>query len=74
MFIHPGDGHTRKTLISMDRSNRMAQVQRNVIVIQALFNVAGKAAGVWLDLKHSLDIGSLKGQTSGHDHADITGA
>ena len=57
----------------MDCSNRVAQVQRDAIIVKALFNVARKSAGVWLDLEHGLYMGAFQGQPPGHDHSDIAG-
>ncbi len=49
-------------------------MQRNLIIVQALFDVSRKSASVGLNLKHAKYFCAFQSHTSCHDHADITGA
>jgi len=57
----------------MDFCDSVAQVERNIVVIQTLRNVAGQAGGIWHQLEHSLHMGAFQGHSAGHNHTDIAG-
>ena len=51
----------------------MAQIQRNAVIIQALFDVSRKSARIRLNLKDSKNFCALKRHSARHDHANIAG-
>ena len=74
MFIHPGHRDACQAVVPVDSRYRMAQVQRNAVIIQALLHIAGQTAGIWLDLKHGLDMSAFQRKPAGHNHADVPGS
>ena len=52
----------------------MTEVERNAIIVQALLYIPRKTAGIGLNFVDSFYVGSLQGQPSGHDQADIAAA
>ena len=74
MFIHTGHRDACQAVVPVDSRYRMAQVQRNAVIIQALLHIAGQTAGIWLDLKHGLDMGAFQRKPAGHNHADVPGS
>ncbi len=51
----------------------MAQVQGDAVVVQALLDIPGQAAGIGQHLKYRLHLRALQGQTPRHNHADVAG-
>ena len=51
--VHLGHRHTRQALLALNVNDCVAQIQRNVIVVQALYNVAVQAGGI----RHQLHTG-----------------
>lgn len=58
----------------MNFRDGMAQIQRNMIIVQALLQIAPQAAGNRLYFKYGLHMRALQCQPSGHNHANIPGA
>ena len=59
VLIHLCNGNACHTLISVDVCDRVAQIQRDSVVIQALFDVSRKSARDRLNLKYSLYMSAL---------------
>ena len=69
IFSVPGMGF--QPLPAVDAGHRVAEVQGDTEIVEALLDVPGKAAGIRQYLKDRLDLGALQGEPSRHDHPDI---
>ena len=58
----------------MDIHNGVAQKERDIVVVQALHDVALESAGVRQKLGHALDVRALKRHAARHDEADVAAA
>ncbi len=63
-----------QTIASFNAGHRMGQIQRNVIVMQALHNVSVQTGGEGHQFHAGQDLGALERHAAGHDQADITAA
>ena len=72
--VHLGDGNRLHPLFALDVHHRMAQLQGDAVVVQALDDVPLQPAGIGHQLRHHLDLGPLQGHAAGHDEPDIAGA
>ena len=73
LLVHPGDRHTLQPPVSVDAGDRVREVERDVVVVQALQHVAGQAGGVRQHLVDRLHVRAFQRQPPGHDHADVAG-
>ena len=71
---HLGHRHAGNPVLSLDIHHRMAQLQGDAEIIQALDNVALQTAGVGHQLCHQQYFGALQRHAPGHDQADVPGA
>ena len=69
-----GNGHTGDPLPALDVHHRMAELQRNAEVIEALDDVPLQSAGIGHQLRNHQNLGPLQGHAPGHDQADIAAA
>ena len=74
LLIHLADLHGLHTLCADHARHGGGEVQGNVIVVQALCNVARKAGGCILNFVYALHFSALERQAAGHDHADVAAA
>ena len=74
VFIHLGQRHAGEALPALDIHHRVAELQWDAEVVQALDDVALKPPGVGHQLRHHLDMGALQGHPPGHNEADVTAA
>ena len=51
----------------------MGEIERDAVVLQALHDVAGQAAGIGHQLDAGQHFGALQRQAAGHDQADVAG-
>ena len=51
----------------------MTEKKRNIVILQALNDIAVQAGGIGHDLNAGEDFGSLKRHAAGHDQSDIAG-
>ena len=58
----------------MDIHNGVAQKERDIVVVQALHDVALESAGVRQKLGHALDVRALKRHAARHDETDVARA
>ena len=68
------DNHAGQALTAPDIHHRVGKVQRNIVVVQALLDVARQAARIGLNLVHTLDVRALERHAAGHDQADVAAA
>ena len=73
-FVHLGDGHPFQPLPAVDVGDGVAQVEGDVVVVEALLDVPGQAPGIGLNLIDTLYMGPFQGHAPGHDEADIAAA
>lgn len=52
----------------------MGKIQRNIIIVQALYNIAGQTVGERADFQHCLHLAAFKAHAARHDKADIAAA
>ena len=74
MLVNLGQRNPFHPLLTPDLYHRVAQLQRDAEVVQALDNVSFQAAGVRHQLRNHLDLGSFQRHTPCHNQADIAGA
>ena len=74
LLVDPSRRDARDAVPAFDIRNRMRQVQRNPIVIQALHHVAREAVRERADLQHRLHLAALERHAPRHDEPDIPGA
>ena len=60
-------------MIADDAFDSVLELQRNIIILQALHIIAREAGEIGHDLKNPFNLGAFKGQPSRHDHANIAG-
>ena len=72
--VHLGDGHAGQTITAMDLGDGVAEIERDIVVIQTLHDVARQAGGVRHQLEHCLHMSAFQRHAACHDHADIAGA
>ena len=72
--VNLGNGNACNPLFSVNFRHGMAQLQRNIIVVETLYNISLKAAGIWHQLGYHLHLSSLQRHTPCHDKPDITRA
>ena len=72
--VHLGDGHAGQTVTAMDLGDGVAEIERDIVVIQTLHDVARQAGGVRHQLEHCLHMSAFQRHAACHDHADIAGA
>ena len=73
-FVDLGDRNGLQTRPAVNIGDGMAQVQGDAIVVEALLDVAGQAAGIGLHFIDGLHMGPLQRHAAGHDHADVAAA
>ena len=71
MVIDFGCRNAIDPVFPMNGRNGMGQIQRNIIVIQALYHITGQAVREGADFQDSLDFTAFQGHTAGHDEANI---
>ena len=74
LFIHLGNGYATKALTAFNVNDRMAQVQGNIEVVQALDNVAIQAGRIGHQFHTGQHLGALQGHAASHDQADVATA
>ena len=74
LCIHFGYRHAGQAFPALNVDHRVAQKQRNVVVMQALNDIAVQAAGIRHQFHTGQHFGTLKGHTAGHDQANIAAA
>ena len=74
MRVHLCDLHAREPVGAEHARDRVAQVQRDVIVVQALVDVARQTRGGGLGLVHAEHLRALKRQAARHDEPDVAAA
>ena len=74
VFVHLCQGDPRQPFLSPDLHHRVAQLQWDPVIVQALDDVPLKAAGIRHQLCHHLHLCALQGHTPGHDESDIAGS
>ena len=57
----------------MDLYYGVAQLQRNIVIVQTLLNISCKTAGVGHQFANCVYLGALQGHSSCHDQTDVTG-
>jgi len=67
-----GNSHTLNMILAVDGNNSVAQVQRNLVVLKALHNIALKTIASGKNLEHTKNVAVLKSHTTSHDKTDIT--
>ncbi len=72
--VHLGDGHALHPVAALDVGDGMAQIEGDVVVVQALDDVARESAGIGQDLGHGEDLGSFQSHAACHDQSDVPGA
>ena len=70
-FIHLGNGHAFQAFAAADIRDGVAEIERNIIVLEALNDVPVQAGGIRHELHTGKDFCPLKGHPPGHDQADI---
>ena len=74
VFIDLGDGYAGQALLALDIDDGMAEIQRNIVVIEALNDIAVQAGRERHQLGTGEDLRALQRHAAGHDQADIAGA
>ena len=69
-----GDRHAGDALLALDVHDGVAELQRNVKVVEALHDVALQTAGIGQQLRHDQHLRALERHAAGHDEADIAAA
>ena len=52
----------------------MAQLQRNAVIVQTLYDITFQSSGIGHQLRHHLHPGALQCHTPGHNKADVSGS
>ena len=73
VFIHFGNGYAFKPFSSLNIGHRMGKIERDIIIIQTLNNIAVEAGGERHDFHAGENLCSLQGHTPCHDEADVAG-
>ena len=74
LCVHLGHRHAGQAFLALNVDHRVTQKQRNVIVVQALNNIAVQAAGIRHQFHAGQHLGTLQGHAAGHDQADVAAA
>ena len=74
VFIHLLHGHARQAALPLDLRHRVGQIQRDIIIVQALHDVARQTAGIRHHLNAGQHLRALQRHAAGHDKADIARA
>ena len=74
LVIHLRNRNARETLAPLNVDHGMAEHEGDIVVLQALDDVAVEAAGIGHQLHAGQHLGALKGHAAGHDEADIATA
>ena len=69
-----GDGHAGDALAALDVDDRVAEVERNAEIVEALDDVPLEAAGIRHQLRDGEDLCALERHAAGHDEADVAAA
>ena len=69
-----GERDALEPLPAVDIHNGVAQKERDIVVVQALHDVALESAGVRQKLGHALDVRALKRHAARHDETDVAAA
>ena len=69
-----GDRHAGDALAALDVDDRVAEVERNSEIVEALDDVALQAAGIRHQLSNGEDLCALERHAAGHDEADVAAA
>ena len=73
-LINLSNGDTGYALFTMDSNDSVREVQRNIIVVQALNDITGKTVGEGADFQTSLNLAAFQAHTAGHNQTDIAAA
>jgi len=73
-LVHQHGLNRLDALAPDDAFDRMAQVQRNIIIQQALDVVARQPGQVGHNFQHAVHMGAFQRQAAGHNHANIARA
>ena len=69
-----GDGDPFHPFFAVDFHHRVAQLQGDAEILQALDNVPGQAPGIGHQLANSFHLGPFQGHAPGHDKPNVPGA
>ena len=72
--IHRRDRDPLQALLSHDIRHRVGQVQGDVVIPEALDDIAVQAAGIGHQFHAGQNLCALQGHTAGHDQADVAAA
>ena len=73
VFVHPGYDNSLQPLPAQNVCNSMAQIKRNLIILEALYNVPVETGRIRHDFDTGKDFGALQRHSSGHNQPDIAG-
>ena len=74
VFVHTLHGHARQAALALDACDGVREIQRNIKIVQALYDVAGEAAGIGHYLYAGQHLRALQRHAARHDQADIARA
>ena len=73
MTVHLCQCNAFQTLFPFDVHNGMAQLQRNIIIIQTLYDISLQSSGIRHQLCNNLNLCAFKCHSSRHDQSDVAG-
>ena len=74
MLITLCNHNAGQALTAANIHHRMAQMQGNAIIVQALFNIARQSAGIRLHFVYPFDMRPFQRHAPGHNQTDIPAA
>ena len=74
MLVDFSDPDAFDTLVAFDLHDRVAELERDAEVIEALHDIPLEAARVWHELSDDLDMGAFEREPAGHDEANVARA
>ena len=74
VFVNTADDNLLDPFFSDDIGNGVAEVERNIIIVEALDNIAVEPVGIGAKLDAGKHLGTLQRHAASHDKTDIAGA